>query len=79
MRSRENPAPLTIEELRQMDEEPVWVSNLKEPESSEYCVTFANYSVAYIPGCECDWYSFETYGKTWIAYRHKPKEEVKHE
>ena len=84
---RENPKPLTIEELRKMDGEPVWVSNLEFPNDSEYCVidakrdTFAQYGdrfcAAYIPGCECSWYDFTDYGNRWIAYRHKPKEDAK--
>ena len=80
---RENPAPLTIEELRQMDGEPVYVSDLQRPKESEYCIIHANDKYghgdkdrsAQISGCECFWYDFETYGDTWIAYRHKPKEE----
>lgn len=79
---RENPKPLTIEELRQMDGEPVYVSDLQRPKESEYCIIHANDKYghgdenksAQISGCECFWYDFETYGDTWIAYRHKPKE-----
>lgn len=81
---RDNPAPLTIEELRQMDGEPVYVSDLQRPKESEYCIIHANDKYghgdenrsAQISGCECFWYDFETYGDTWIAYRHKPKEET---
>lgn len=84
---RENPKPLTIEELRQMDGEPVWVSDRKYPSDSGYCVirapkdTFSDhgdrYCIAEIPGCECGWHEFEKYGVDWIAYRHKPKEGAK--
>lgn len=83
---RENPKPLTIEELRQMDGEPVWVSDLKYPSDSGYCVIRASkdlfseygdrYYLASIPGNEGGWYAFEKYSEEWIAYRHKPKEEV---
>lgn len=83
---RENPAPLTIEELRQMNGEPVWVTDPSEPAVSAYCtidvcVRFKEdrvndkYSEAMIPGDGFSCYQFNTYGKTWIAYLHKPKEE----
>lgn len=82
---RENPKPLTIEELRQMDGEPVWVTDPSEPAVSAYCtidvcVRFKEdrvndkYSEAMIPGDGFSYYQFDKYGKTWIAYRHKPKE-----
>ena len=83
---RENPAPLTIEELRQMDGEPVWVADLINQGHSGYCVIYVNkdslevygdrFCSAYIPGIENTWYSFNTYEKKWIAYRHKPKEDA---
>ena len=79
-----NPPPLTIEELRQMDGEPVWVVDLKEKACCGYCVIsiskplkyqdIDHYNAAYIPGIEHTWYEFRDYGKEWIAYRHKPKE-----
>lgn len=81
---REDPKPLTLEELRQMDGEPVWVVDLRPKSVNKYCVIsisaplkyqdIDHYNVAYIPGTEHDWYSFDEYGKIWIAYRHKPKE-----
>lgn len=82
---RENPKPLTIEELRGMDGDPVWVSDRKYPSDSGYCVirapkdTFSDYGdqfcIAEIPGCECGWYEFKKYGMDWIAYRHRPEED----
>ena len=82
---RENPKPLTIEQLRQMDGEPVWVADLREPDQSGCCVIYADkvslpiygdkYCTAAIPGIENTWYAFNTYEKEWLAYRHKPKEE----
>lgn len=84
---REDPKPLTLEELRQMDREPVWVVELDDKAHGEYCVIqigeplpyqdIDHYNSALIPGIEHDWYSFGDYGKTWIAYRHKPKEVTK--
>lgn len=84
---RENPAPLTIEELRQMDDEPVWVTDPSEPAVSAYCTIDVctrfkedrandKYSEAMVPGGGFSYYQFDKYGKTWIAYRHKPKEDA---
>ena len=83
---REKPKPLTIEELRQMDGEPVWVTVPEEPAVSAYCTIDVctrfkedrgndKYSEAMVPGDGFSYYQFDKYGKTWIAYRHRPKEE----
>ena len=68
---REDPKPLTLEELRQMNGESVWIvwpdRRIK--------------SMWWIVGSP-DWYLMEfddpieekRYGSVWIAYRHKPKE-----
>lgn len=78
---REDPKPLTIEELRQLDEEPVWV----KPEGviagyGMWCVVNHNRLTrrveALIPGIEKIWFEIEGYGERWTAYRHKPKEET---
>lgn len=81
---RENPVPLTIEELRQMDGEPVWVYDLEDKKYTGCFVidvwgpfmysSIDENSEALMPGNECFAYSFLNYGKEWIAYRHKPKE-----
>ena len=81
---REDPKPLTLEELRQMDGEPVWVVDLKEKACCGCCVISISkpliyqdtdhYNAAYIPGIEHTWYEFRDYGKEWTAYRHKPVE-----
>lgn len=76
---REDPKPLTIEELRQMDGEPVWVKNKNAINyEGEWCVIQVLrdrlHFEALIPGIEDMWYQSSTYSKEWIAYRHKPKE-----
>lgn len=63
---RENPAPLTMEELVQMDGVPVWI---KDKYSSGY--EFSEDAADYFEGRNP-----KEYGKTWIAYRHKPKEDT---
>lgn len=76
--ARENPEPLTLEELRHMDGEPVWIV-------AKHYRTFAD--VVYIMGRDkgdafvgfkiCHNLQENGHGKTWNAYRHKPKEETK--
>ena len=70
----ENP-PLTLDELREMDGEPVWVVPL-----NDFDILPANYLVnAYAEQIVVDkfgaYLDFEDYGKTWLAYRRKPGEE----
>lgn len=78
---RENPKPLTLDELRQMDGEPVWVVPLgPNPDwVSHWCLYHDGYvypnsvtrkGVMYF-------YYTERYGEAWLAYRYKPKEEPK--
>ena len=74
---QEDPKPLTLDELRQMDGEPVWVK-------ADHCGVYAD--IVHIQGQEdgesyvhfkINWRLQENgYGKTWLAYRHKPREEV---
>lgn len=72
---REDPKPLTLKDLRQMDGEPVWIR------ANHYGI-FAD--VVKISGRDdgdnfvgvklCYRLRENGYGKTWICYRHKPKE-----
>ena len=65
--------PLTLEELRKMDGEPVYIV-----ENTEYWSIVNGfgrngvYLLSY--GNPDDFGSFELYGKTWLAYRQKPEE-----
>ncbi len=65
---REDPKPLTLEELRQMDGEPVWVHNL-EVNKSFWMLAYKD-----VVRNRLGYLDYSGYGKTWIAYRHKPKE-----
>ena len=56
--------PLTIEQLREMDGEPVWVKQLK---GLSVCDTGSE---------DEDTPSEDDYGKTWLAYRRPPEGEV---
>ena len=73
---REDPRPLSLKEMRQMDGEPVWIK-------ADHYGVFAD--VVKISGRDdgdnfvgvklCYRLQENGYGKTWIAYRHKPKGE----
>lgn len=69
---RENPQPLTLEQLREMDGKPVWVvingscfcavvSRLNRNDAKEVLFTTGQ------------GFSASSYNKTWTAYAHKPK------
>lgn len=70
--------PLTLDELREMDREPVWVCNPADIRWGHYALVRNdrfdgpeyNYC-AYAVGVS---WSFSDYGKTWLAYRRKPEE-----
>lgn len=72
--------PLTLDELREMDGEPVYVVPVnKFSELGKWCVLSVDdsddYSCALVPGIDCwDW-RFEAYGETWFAYRRPPEGE----
>ena len=63
--------PLTMDELRKMDGEPVWVQSPGVPE-------YGRWAIVEGVGENClflhDDFTCHEYGKTWLAYRHKPEE-----
>ena len=74
----ENP-PLTLEELKQMEDEPVWTVTTGVDGSSRVEI-IESVRNDYIRLC-ClfvETYDIETttYGKSWLAYRHKPANEI---
>ena len=64
-------APLTLEELRGMDGEPVWVDFPKCPEASGWMLISASRHCVYngLLG-DCD---FENCGRNWLACRRRPE------
>ena len=68
---RDDPKPLTLEELRQMDGESVWIVWPDGRIKSQWWIVKSP-----------DWYLMEfddpiaekRYGSVWIAYRHKPRD-----
>ena len=75
LEAMEDPQPLTLEELKQMDMKPVFVVPLQPSKDTgaEWCVMWDG--EACIPGCEHWAWPIKDYGKTWTAYRHEPKED----
>ena len=76
--------PLTLDELRELDGEPVYIVTLENQlENPPYwaIVGISKNDSRYQGGVtlynkiQGDWGSIGLYGKTWLAYRHKPKEE----
>ena len=69
--------PLTLDELRQMDGEPVWIK-LFDPDE-EFWVLRNEWVDTQNPEpmilFHMRWYSHVDYGKTWLAYRQKPEED----
>ena len=65
-------APLTLDELRKMDGEPVWVQSPGVPE-------YGRWAIVEGVGENClflhDDFTCHDYGKTWLAYRQKPEED----
>ncbi len=62
-------APLTLEELREMDGEPVW--GVFPGTNSRYMIIQWHNS-EFFKTFECGFLLNEEYGKTWLAYRRKP-------
>ena len=70
--------PLTLDELRKMDGEPVWVVCLKPERYYEPPIGWriieksivGTFGVWNDSSCLAE----RDYGKTWLAYRHKPEE-----
>lgn len=73
--------PLTIEQLREMDSQPVYVVPKNEfSELKGWCVVFVeegedDYSGAYSPGPNGWRWPFESYTDQWLAYAHIDREE----
>lgn len=63
--------PLTLEELRGIVEGHVWVESLLDSTVHPALIYSPNAAVYVMGGMQYD--SFTNYGKTWLAYRQKPK------
>lgn len=66
---RENPKPLTLDELREMDGEPVWIDDwVEDSHGWELSEDASDYF-------DDDSRTAESYGICWVSYRSKPKED----
>ena len=79
LRARTDPPPndpLTLEELREMDGEPVWVEAMVSLET-EWCIVKYDHQMKRIRFWSADggWYDSYDYGGRIIAYRRRPEEE----
>ena len=64
--------PLTLDELREMIEEPVWIESPDIPNRHGWAINYGlDPDVMHIQYAEL---CLDMYGKTWLAYRHRPEE-----
>lgn len=74
---REILQPLTLEELRRMDGEPIWGESLISGKPGEWSILrVVEMSKIWFIACAGATQGFgdkDSYGKTWLAYRSKPK------
>ena len=74
LRAQQEPnLPLTLEELREMDGEPVWVKCLEPDMGHLSCWGIRNFDC--VDGYHTN-YCDTDYGRGWLAYRRKPEEEI---
>ena len=73
LKALESNEPLTVDELREMDGEPVYIHSDTFPGDCGWRVV-KKASVLDIQFTDGDCFLFTFYGKSWIAYRRKPEE-----
>lgn len=71
-RAQPDNAPLTLEELRGMEGEPVWVEVLGD---KAWWIVIRSAERGKLTTDYGGWFDFKDYGKTWLAYRRKPEPE----
>lgn len=67
--------PLTLEEIRNMGGEPVWIENIKHPSKSQFAIIkYVDIKIDVVFQDAFDEFSLlvSMYGKTWLAYAQKP-------
>lgn len=71
--------PLTLDELREMDGEPVWCEIYIKGQSSFYGIVHGENVTGFIPGDDnpsnLAITNVGAYGLAWLAYRQKPEED----
>ena len=75
---QERNEPLTLDELREMDGEPVWCEIYIKGQSSFYGIVHGEKVTGFIPGddkpANLAITNVGAYGLAWLAYRQKPEE-----
>ena len=74
---QERNTPLTLDELRQMDGEPVWIHFIGGAvirNDGWFIVSQIGTSEIFLSGKVSVYKNFWYYGETWLAYRQKPEE-----
>lgn len=69
--------PLTLDELRQMDGEPVWIHFIGGAvirNDGWFIISQIGTSEIFLSGKVSVYKNFWYYGETWVAYRQKPEE-----
>ena len=66
---------LTLEQLRQMDGEPVWIAllNIAKQPTCEVITKICEDGIHTVGAGGSDYASFDLYDKTWLAYARKPE------
>lgn len=75
---RDNPKPLTWEEMKQMNEEPVYIVDLLGEGRTGWHILSWDYRKSgqylVLSSRHCNGFLSEEYGETWVCYKYKPKE-----
>lgn len=66
----DNNEPLTPDQLLEMDGEPVWIC---DPDGSDGILALVDLEYELCRTAKGGLAIFDTYGKTWLAYRRKPE------
>ena len=74
-RTQQPNEPLTLEQLRQMNGEPVWIAllNIAKQPTCEVITKICEDGIHTVGTEGSDYASFGLYGKTWLAYARKPE------
>lgn len=76
LRQKDDYYPLTLDELREMDGQPVWVKSLINDKPGEWCILrVVQMSKTWFLACSGSEQVFgdkDTYGETWLAYAYPP-------
>ena len=73
-RAEEPNEPLTLDELKQMDGEPVWFTNMSGERGAWGLIKIDCDGKYMVRAAYNTTRGENNYGKTWLAYKHKPKE-----